>query len=241
MDRDVVTAIASVAVALVLAALVDRALGRHPAGLPALRPEARTRLRFLRRVIAAVIILIGVSIALSQFSALDRVAAAFLASGAITAAIVGFAARTTLANAIAGLLIAITQPLRVGDQVSFEGNDGEVEDVRLTYTYLRTGAGARVVIPNERLAAGILRNDTILDPEVAAEADVWLAAETDANAAVEAVRAALPEASVTLAELTAEGTRLHLVGEKAPVGTRAPRADALRTDAYTALRARGLR
>jgi small-conductance mechanosensitive channel len=53
-----------------------------------------------------------------------------LASSAIAAAIVGFAARQTIANAIAGVILAITQPLRIGDHVTFEGESGVVEDVR---------------------------------------------------------------------------------------------------------------
>ena len=78
-------------------------------------------------------------IALSQFAALDRLATSLLASGALAAAIVGFAARQTLANAVAGVLLFVTQPLRIGDLVTFEGETGTVEDVRLTYTWLRDG------------------------------------------------------------------------------------------------------
>ena len=55
--------------------------------------------------------------------------------------VVGFAARQTLANAIAGILLAITQPIRIGDLVTFEDETGEVEDVRLTYTYMRLDDG----------------------------------------------------------------------------------------------------
>ena len=54
-------------------------------------------------------------------------ATSLLASGAIAAAVIGFAARQTLANFIAGIMLAITQPIRVGDWVTFEGNYGVVE------------------------------------------------------------------------------------------------------------------
>ena len=76
-----------------------------------------------------------------------------LASGALAAAIIGFAARQTLANVVAGIMLAITQPLRVGDWVTFEEHYGVVEDVRLNFTVLRTASDQRIVIPNERLAA----------------------------------------------------------------------------------------
>ena len=76
-------------------------------------------------------------------------------------------------------MLAITQPLRIGDLVTFEDQTGTVEDVRLTYTWLRMGNEARLVIPNERLAAGILRNDSIRSATVALEVTVWLAPDAD--------------------------------------------------------------
>ena len=134
-----------------------------------------TRLRFIRRLIYASILLIGIAVALSQFTGLSKLAKSVLASGAIAAAIIGFAARQTLANVVAGIMLAITQPLRVGDWVTFEEQYGVVEDVRLNYTVLRTPGDVRVVIPNERLAAGILRNDTLGSDRIALDVSVWLA------------------------------------------------------------------
>ena len=114
-----------------------------------------TRLRFVRRLIYAAILLIGLAIAASRSSPASRtLARALLASGAIAAAIIGFAARQMLANFVAGIMLAITQPMRVGDWVTFEGNYGVVEDVRLNYTVLRTRNSQRIVIPNESWPAG---------------------------------------------------------------------------------------
>ena len=100
------------------------------------------------------ILLIGIAIALSGFTGISKLATSLLASGAIAAAIIGFAARQTLANFIAGIMLAITQPIRVGDWVTFEGNYGVVEDVSLNHTVLRTATEQRIVIPNEKLAGG---------------------------------------------------------------------------------------
>ena len=93
-------------------------------------------------------------------------ATGILASSAVLGIVVGFAARQTLANAIAGILLAITQPIRIGDLVTFEDETGTVEDVRLTYTYLRSDDGRRIIIPNERLAQNTIENHTIIDPRV---------------------------------------------------------------------------
>ncbi|HEX6945644.1 MAG TPA: mechanosensitive ion channel family protein [Casimicrobiaceae bacterium] len=242
-----IAAVASLLVAFVGVALIDRFFSHRARRLAAaltgghLAPAADTRLQMLRRVLEAFVIFIGVFVAMSQFDALDRLANSVLASSAIVAAAVGFASRQTLANGVAGFLLAVTQPLRIGDEVTFEGESGTVEDVRLTYTYLRNAAGARIVIPNERLAAGVLRNDTVLEPTVGTEVSLWLAPEADAGRALEVLRAVLDEGEVSLAEIAVEGTRLVLNGPQGPPETRAAREADLRARAYAALRGEGLR
>ncbi len=196
-----------------------------------------TRLRFIRRAVDATIVTIAIAIALSEFTALDQIGRAVLASGAIAAAVVGFASRQSLANAIAGVFLAVTQPLRIGDLVTFEGETGTVEDIRLTSTWLRTGSDSRIIVPNERLAGGVLRNDSIVDPFVAVEASLWIGADVDPIDAVDRIREALDDIRVQIAETSAEGTRLLLVDAPAAPGDRAGRESRLREDALRALRA----
>ena len=126
-----------------------------------LSQEVDTRLRFLRRLLYALIVLFGVAVAVGQFTDVGDLATSLLASGALAAAILGFAARQTLANFIAGIMLAITQPIRVGDWVFVEDQYGVVEDIRLNFTFLRTLSDQQVVIPNEKLASGIIRNATL--------------------------------------------------------------------------------
>jgi small-conductance mechanosensitive channel len=247
--RDEITAAVSVAVALVLAALVDRAFARagraagavsSDRGGPAVSPAAATRVRFVRRLVVASIVLIGVMIALAQFGTLSRVATSVLASGALAAAVVGFAARQVLANAVAGVMLAVTQPLRIGDRVEFEGESGTVEDVRLNYTYLRSGAGTRVVIPNERLASGVLHNDTIVSPLGEVEVSAWLAPEADTDRALEVLGALEGVTGASVAEIAREGVRIDVAAEPVPSARRGERAAQLRAQALRALRAAGL-
>jgi small-conductance mechanosensitive channel len=239
---DVVVAVASVLLALLAAWLLDRALTRVYARRPrALRdPALDTRLRFLRRVLETSIVLLGLAIALSQFTALDRVATSVLASGAIAAAIIGFAARQTLANAVAGMMLAVTQPLRIGDVIAFEGESGTVEDVRLTTTHLVAPSGARIIIPNERLAAGILRNDTLAGPTVTAEASVWIAHTADAEVAIAALEQALERPVVAVAEVTELGVRLTVAEAAVAPPQRADTEARLRREALRALQAAGI-
>src|SRR3954449_13413726 len=92
----------SIIVALLAATVLDRAFRaravRAAAERRGLSREADTRLRFVRRLISVAIVLVGVAVALSGFAGIDRLAASLLASGAIAAAIIGFAARQVLAN-----------------------------------------------------------------------------------------------------------------------------------------------
>jgi small-conductance mechanosensitive channel len=136
-----------------------------------------------------------------------RVATGVLASSAVVGLVVGFAARQTLANAIAGILLAITQPIRVGDLVTFEDQTGEVEDVRLTYTYIVLDDGRRLVVPNERLAQSSVQNHTLVDRRVRVEASVWLPVGADADRALELI-AADDGVEANVAEVTTEGVRL---------------------------------
>lgn len=240
-----VSAVVSVAVALVLAFLVDRAFARAARAArdraPVdISPVAATRVRIVSRLAVATIVLIGVMAALAQFGTLSRVATSLLASGALAAAVVGFAARQVLANAVAGLMLAITQPLRIGDHVEFEGESGTVEDVRLNYTYLRSGAGTRVVIPNERLAAGVLHNDTIVATLSEVEVSVWLPPTADADRALEALSALDDVTGARVAEIAADGVRVEVTGEPVASDARGAREAQLRAEGLRALRGAGL-
>jgi small-conductance mechanosensitive channel len=212
--RNDLTALATVIVTVVLAQFVDRALvrrgervGKVVAGGP-LSPVASTRLRLVRRLIFAAILLLGLALALAQFPSVKRVAAGVLASSAVLGLVVGFAARQTLANAIAGILIAITQPIRIDDLVTFEGETGVVEDIRLTYTYIRLDDGRRLVVPNERLAQSSIHNHTIVDPRVQVQVSVWLPHGADAERALGLVPAD-EGIETSVAEVDKDGIRLQ--------------------------------
>jgi len=142
--------------AWLLAKLVDRRIARRD-----LSPEVVTRYRVLRHAVFATIVFVGVVSALLVIPQVRAVAGGLLASSAVLALVIGFASQRTIGNAVAGILIAFTQPLRLGDEVEIEGSRGVVEEVGLTYTWLRTNEDDRVVVPNEKLASGTIRNLTI--------------------------------------------------------------------------------
>jgi small-conductance mechanosensitive channel len=120
--------------------------------------STKTRLRFLRRLAILVVFLVLLAIALSQFTELKRLATGILASTAVLAAIVGFAAQHTIGNMVAGVQLAISQPIKIGDRICFEEVSGRVTDITLSYTYVNPGDGTSVVIPNQMLVDGIVHN-----------------------------------------------------------------------------------
>ena len=202
-----------------------------------LTPEVDTRLRLVERLIYAVIICLGIAAALSKFEPVRNVGRALLTSGAIAAAVIGFSARQTLANVVAGVMIAINQPLRLGDWIDFDGHYGVVEDITLSYTIVRTGSEQRVLIPNERLAAGILRNDSLVSAPVAVEATVWIPPKADA---ARAARLLESTGKVSIAESAPEGVRLTVSGAAVDPSERAGREADLRARCLEKLRAAGL-
>jgi small-conductance mechanosensitive channel len=244
-DHEIV-AVASVALAVILAVVVDRGFARRGRRLAVavarggLSPVADTRLRFLRRLALAVILAFGLFVALGQFGGLHRVVNSVLASGALAAAVIGFAARQTLANAVAGVMLAITQPLRIGDVVCVEGETGTVEDVRLNYSVLRTGGGSRLFIPNERLAGGVLRNDTIVDESVVCTAEFWVPAGSPSEDALGALARALPGAALSVAEIGPDSVRYVASANALPAPERAGRESEMRRAGLRELHAAGL-
>ncbi len=125
--------------------------------------STRTRLRILRRLLIAAIFVVLAALALSQFTELKRLATGILASTAVIGLVVGFAAQHTIGNMVAGIQLAISQPIRIGDRISFDETEGRVTDITLSYTYVDPGDGSSVVIPNQLLVEGIVHNHSTED------------------------------------------------------------------------------
>jgi small-conductance mechanosensitive channel len=164
------------------AKVTDARIGRRD-----LDPAAATRYRVLRRSIFSAIVFVGVLSALLVIPQVRTVAGGILASGAVLAVVLGFAAQRTIGNFIAGILIAFSQPLRLGDEIEVEGGRGVVEEIGLTYTWVRLRDGNRLVIPNERLVSETLRNSTIRSPRQLAEVTLHVPLGCDLRALLAAL------------------------------------------------------
>jgi small conductance mechanosensitive channel len=217
----------------VLARLIDRRIARRD-----LPPEAITRYRVLRRSVTTAIFFVGVLSALLVIPQVRAVAGGLLASSAVIGIVVGFASQRTLGNFVAGLLIAFTQPVRLGDEVELAGTRGTVEEIGLIYTFVRTDDDDRLVIPNETLASDTIRNSTIRSREKVAEVTVQVPLSADLRAVVDRLRQ-LTGAEVFVGDLAGQATLVIRARASDPDDAERVERD-LRLRAHEALRAEGV-
>ena len=221
-------------VTIVVARLIDRRIARRD-----LAPEAITRYRILRRSITTTIIFIGLLSALLVIPQVRAVAGGLLASSAVLGIVVGFASQRTLGNFVAGLLIAFTQPLRLGDSVAVDNTEGVVEEIGLIYTFVRIENGDRLVIPNETLVSDTIRNSTIRSREKVAEISLQVPLGRDLGAVVDRLRTLADDADAFVQDLSGDAT--VVVRAPAPDQAAAEKLEReLRLRAYELLRAEGV-
>jgi small-conductance mechanosensitive channel len=219
---------------IVVARLIDRRIARRD-----LPPEAITRYRVVRRSVTTAIIFIGLLSALLVIPQVRAVAGGLLASSAVVGIVVGFASQRTLGNFVAGLLIAFTQPVRLGDQVVIEDTQGVVEEIGLIYTFVGTDNGDRLVIPNEKLASDTIRNSTIRSREKVAEISLQVPLGKDLGAVVDRLRSVAADADVFVSDLAGNATIvIRARAEDEPTAKRLEHE--LRLRAHEALRVEGV-
>ena len=180
----IVIAAAVFALVWILARVVDWWLKRRGP----LAPEAQTRYLVLRRAVTVTILVVGFLSALLVIPQVRAVAGGLLASSAVIGIVLGLAAQQVLSNFMAGLVIASTQPVRIGDRVTYANEEGTIEEIGLTYTFIRTLDRRRLVVPNSKLASDTIINSSIRSRETVAEVRVPLPLHSDVSAAIETLR-----------------------------------------------------
>jgi small-conductance mechanosensitive channel len=190
------TRLVIVAIVITATALLAKAVDWRMARIQ-LEPGQETRYRVLRQSIFTGIVFVGVVSALLVIPQVRAVAGGVLASSAVIGLVLGFASQRTIGNAVAGVLIAVTQPLRLGDRVTVQGTEGIVEEIGLTYTWIRTPDNDRLVVPNEKLASDSIRNSTIRSEQSLAEVKIQVPVGTDLRAVVNSLLSEADEVYVT--------------------------------------------
>ncbi|MGB3181697.1 MAG: mechanosensitive ion channel domain-containing protein [Cyclobacteriaceae bacterium] len=106
-----------------------------------------TQMTYIKRIMILLIVVVAVAAILMNFDNVRKIGAGIITSAGVAGIIVGFAAQKTIANLLAGLQIAFTQPLRIDDVLVVEGEWGRVEEINLTYVVLRIWDKRRLILP----------------------------------------------------------------------------------------------
>jgi small-conductance mechanosensitive channel len=157
-------------------AVVHVILGRHPVDVENnLRARrVQTQARVLGRMVQVLVMLIGVSLILMTFPAIRQIGATLLASAGIAGVVAGLAAKPVFGNLIAGLQIALTQPIRLDDVVIVEGEWGRVEEINSTFVVVRIWDERRMVVPLQWFIENPFQNWTRSSSQLLGDATLWL-------------------------------------------------------------------
>jgi small-conductance mechanosensitive channel len=140
-----------------------------------------TRLKLIMRLVVTIIYFIGIAFILYQFELFRRIGTLMFASASILGIILGIAAQASLANLIAGLMISFTQPVRLGDFIEIENQEGYVEEITLTYTRIKTWDNKRLIIPNKQFFDSRIINHSIVDAKSLVKVNLILNNQIDWN------------------------------------------------------------
>ncbi|GIZ53884.1 mechanosensitive ion channel family protein [Noviherbaspirillum aridicola] len=148
----------------------------HPADTPdnlhARRIQTQTRV--LARSVMALIVMIGAGTALSTLPLLREIGTSLLASAGVAGLVVGFAAKPVLGNLLAGMQIALTQPIRLDDVVIVQNEWGQIEEITGTYVVVRIWDQRRMIVPLQWFIENPFQNWTRTNSEILGTVSVWV-------------------------------------------------------------------
>ena len=133
-----------------------------------------TQTRVLARSINVLIILVGTGMALMTLPLLRQIGTSLLASAGVAGLIVGFAAKPVLGNLLAGLQLAISQPIRLDDVVIVENEWGQIEEITGTYVVVRIWDQRRLIVPLQWFIEHPFQNWTRSSSELLGVVNLWV-------------------------------------------------------------------
>ncbi|RDV05534.1 mechanosensitive ion channel family protein [Undibacter mobilis] len=148
-----------------------------------------TQVRVLLRALDVLIIIFTISAALMTFEPVRQYGVSLFASAGVAGLVAGFAARPVLSNLIAGVQLAVTQPIRIDDAVIVENEWGWVEEITATYVVLRLWDWRRLIVPLTYFIEKPFQNWTRENSELIGTSMLYV----DYRAPVAAIRAKLEE------------------------------------------------
>ena len=248
-----VTITVGVALLLVLRVVLGTVFDRYVKRVATRKPadhvaRLRTRLMVLRRVVLAFVFVVVLWSVLEIFPTTEQLARTLLASGAFVALVLGVAFAVPLGNIGAGILLSLSQPVRIGDRITVGDVTGTAQEITLIHTIVKTDQGLTAFVPNSQMITSTVVNRSLDDPRRLVTVRLPVAS----SAAVEDARRVLlatveelqdppmEEASVSVVDVGEKTTWLAVTGF-APRPTAIDRAASeLREGALKALAAEGL-
>jgi small-conductance mechanosensitive channel len=169
----------------------------------------RTQLAVLRRVLVIVVWILAAAALLMQFTVVRTVGVSLLASAGVAGVVLGLAAQKSIGALLAGIQLSITQPIRIGDQVVVETENGTVEEINLTYVVIRTWDYRRLVVPVTQFLEKAIQNWSKGGVEMLGTVTLQVDWATD----IEAIRKELARVLATEAKDLWDGktARVHVV------------------------------
>ena len=110
--------------------------------------KVTTQFNILERIIVFVVIVLAIGIALMSFENIREVGVSIFASAGVAGIIIGLSAQKMIGTILAGIQIAITQPIKIDDVVIVEGEWGRIEEITLTYVVIKIWDKRRLVVPS---------------------------------------------------------------------------------------------
>ncbi|CAN5718160.1 mechanosensitive ion channel [soil metagenome] len=136
--------------------------------------RVQTQARVISRTVIFVVLLVGLATMLMTFPGVRQVGASLLASAGVAGLVAGIAARPVISNLIAGMQIALAQPIRIDDVLIVQGEWGRVEEITGTYVVLRIWDERRLIIPLNFFMENPFQNWTRSSAEIMGSVFVWV-------------------------------------------------------------------
>ena len=150
--------------------------------------QVETRIDILSRTAVTLVVIVAAALAAMTFPAIRTLGTTLLASAGVAGIVVGLAARPLFENLVAGVQIALTQPIRIDDVVIVEGEFGRIEHIGATYVVVNLWDQRRMVFPLTYFIEKPFQNWTRTGSALTGTVFVY----TDYSVPVDALRAELP-------------------------------------------------
>lgn len=147
-----------------------------------------TNFLYFKNLVAIIIYSMAITILIYQIPSLKSIALTLFASAGIFAAIIGFASQKAFSNIISGLFIVIFKPFRVADIIEVNDNLGEIENITLRHTVIKSFENKRIIIPNAIMNEETVINYTIDDSLLCIFYEIGISYNSNLNRALEILR-----------------------------------------------------